>query len=457
MKKISIILVDLILIFGSVFLSYHVLNAEELIQDYERNIQAFYLISPAIILLYLIFMYSYGLYNASRRKLGDLVYTVFLISISLMIGIMAVCFFVREGALAFPRSVILLSGPFIFSSLLFWRTLIWKGERIRHGIREVVIVGPEAEYLSSLLKEKYKELYRVTYTCEESDSQLPAYIRESDEIFMTSGVTAKGRDKILLTASEKQTSVYFIPEYRDVSVMSASMKKTDDIPTFHIPLLELTMEERFVKRTLDLILSSIAFTIAFPIGLIVACFVKSDGGSIFYSQERLTRDGRVFKVLKFRTMIPNAEKLSGPVLAGENDPRITKVGKFIRATRLDELPQIINILNGDMSIVGPRPERPFFTEQFIQEVPQYSQRLKVKAGLTGLAQVEGKYNTTFENKLRYDLLYIANYSLYRDLLIILQTIKILFVKDSTEGVVKEDKAKEKEFYGSLTTADHKVD
>jgi lipopolysaccharide/colanic/teichoic acid biosynthesis glycosyltransferase len=133
-------------------------------------------------------------------------------------------------------------------------------------------------------------------------------------------------------------------------------------------------------------------------------------------------------------MIPDAEKISGPVLAENKDPRITPLGRFMRAIRLDEMPQLINIIRGDMSLVGPRPERPFFSEQFEKEIPEYGFRLKVKAGLTGLAQVEGKYNTSVEDKLRYDLIYISNYSFLRDLIIMIQTVKILFMKESTEGV-----------------------
>jgi lipopolysaccharide/colanic/teichoic acid biosynthesis glycosyltransferase len=168
--------------------------------------------------------------------------------------------------------------------------------------------------------------------------------------------------------------------------------------------------------------------------LILAALIKLDGGKVFYVQERLTEGGKIFKMIKFRTMIPDAEKISGPVLAEHNDPRITAIGRFMRAVRLDELPQLINILKGEMSIVGPRPERLYFTEQFVEEMPEYKYRLKVKAGLTGLAQVEGKYNTSAEDKLRYDLIYINNFSIWNDIVIILQTIKILFMKSSTEGV-----------------------
>jgi lipopolysaccharide/colanic/teichoic acid biosynthesis glycosyltransferase len=198
--------------------------------------------------------------------------------------------------------------------------------------------------------------------------------------------------------------------------------------------MELPPEEQIVKRMVDLVFGTIASIIALPFSIIIGIFIKLDGGPIFYAQERLTKDGKKFKMLKFRTMIPNAEQISGPVLAGKGDPRITKVGKYVRAIRMDEIPQLFNILKGEMILVGPRPERPFFVEQFEKEIPEYQYRLKVKAGLTGLAQIEGKYNTTVEDKLLYDLIYINDYSLLRDFLIMLQTVKILFLKSSTEGV-----------------------
>lgn len=172
--------------------------------------------------------------------------------------------------------------------------------------------------------------------------------------------------------------------------------------------------------------------------LIVTLLVKSDGGPAFYKQKRLTQGNRVFEIIKFRSMRVDAEKLSGPVLsAGEDDPRITKVGRFIRACRLDELPQLINILKGDMSIVGPRPERPEIAAEIQKTMPEFQLRTQVKAGLTGYAQVYGKYNTTFYDKLLMDLTYIAKPSIVEDLAIMLATVKILFSKESTEGVGKE--------------------
>ena len=157
---------------------------------------------------------------------------------------------------------------------------------------------------------------------------------------------------------------------------------------------------------------------------------------MFYKQKRLTLNDREFEVLKFRSMIVDAEKQTGAVLASGNDPRITKVGRFIRATRLDEIPQILNILKGDMSLVGPRPERKVFSEEFCQTIPEFAYRTKVKAGLTGYAQIYGKYNTVPYDKLRLDLMYIENYSILLDIKLILLTLRIIFSKDSTEGVEK---------------------
>ena len=189
---------------------------------------------------------------------------------------------------------------------------------------------------------------------------------------------------------------------------------------------------------MDIVLSGLSLIILSPVFLITAIAIKlEDRGPVFFRQERCTLYGRVFSILKFRSMIVGAEKAGVSVPATEKDPRITKVGAFIRATRIDELPQLINILKGDMSIVGPRPERVEHVEKYSREIPEFSYRLMVKGGLTGYAQVYGKYNTTAYDKLKLDLMYIQNYSLLLDIELILKTIKILFTKESTEGFSEE--------------------
>jgi lipopolysaccharide/colanic/teichoic acid biosynthesis glycosyltransferase len=172
--------------------------------------------------------------------------------------------------------------------------------------------------------------------------------------------------------------------------------------------------------------------------ILIALAIKLyDNGPVFYRQTRLTKDKKAFQIIKFRSMIVGAEDDGEAVLAQENDARITPVGRFIRATRLDELPQLFNIIKGDMSLVGPRPERPEIVSEYTKEMPEFAYRTRVKAGLTGFAQIYGKYNTVPYDKLKLDLFYIENYSLWMDVKLILMTVKTMLKKDSTEGVSEE--------------------
>lgn len=243
------------------------------------------------------------------------------------------------------------------------------------------------------------------------------------------------RNDIVKYCYQHHIRVYVVPKITDIILRNGV-----DITAFDTPLLlvagqGLTFGQRFLKRALDITLSTIALIPAAPIMLLVALAIKlEDGGPVFYKQERITLNDKPFYVTKFRSMIVDAEKLTGAVLAADNDPRITKVGKFIRATRLDELPQLLNILKGDMSVVGPRPERMSFIQEFCKEIPEFAYRTKVKAGLTGYAQIYGKYNTCPYDKLRMDLMYIEHYSLQMDIKLILMTVRILFSKESTEGI-----------------------
>ena len=247
-------------------------------------------------------------------------------------------------------------------------------------------------------------------------------------------VAAGIRNDLLKYCYHNRIRTYVAPKMTDIILKGAT-----DISLFDTPLLlvrgkGLTFSQRFVKRFMDIVLSSVALLIASPIMLIVSLAIKiEDRGPIFYRQKRVTIGGNVFEILKFRSMIPDAEIDGKAQPAVDNDPRITKVGRFIRATRIDELPQIINILKGDMSIVGPRPERVEHVRKYSKIIPEFDFRLSVKGGLTGYAQVYGKYNTTPYDKLRLDLMYIENYSLMLDIKLILMTIRIMLKKESTEG------------------------
>ena len=243
------------------------------------------------------------------------------------------------------------------------------------------------------------------------------------------------RNLILKRCYDDGIRVYLVPKISDIMVRSSS-----DLRLFDTPILlsrndGLQIDQAFFKRILDIVSAAALLILSSPFFFAFSLAIKAeDHGPVFYTQKRLTKDGAVFDILKFRTMRVNAEKDGVARLAGENDDRITKVGKILRATRLAELPQVLNILKGEMSMVGPRPERPEIAAEYEKEIPEFKMRLKVKAGLTGYAQIYGRYNTTPYDKLKLDLTYIRNYSFFRDLQLIFMTPKIMFMKESTEGV-----------------------
>lgn len=270
-------------------------------------------------------------------------------------------------------------------------------------------------------------------------------LTDIDAVYV-SGIPATLRNGIVKECIERDIDCYFIPHTGDVIIAGAEHIQCFSVPIMRARRAKLNPEYAFVKRALDILLSLCGLIVASPFMLIIALCVKLyDRGPIFYKQVRLTLDGREFEILKFRSMRVDAEKDGGARLATENDSRITPVGKFIRACRLDELPQLINILMGDMSIVGPRPERPEIAEQYEREMPAFHLRLQVRAGLTGTAQVYGRYNTSPRDKLKMDLMYINNMSLGEDLTLMFATARILLMKESTSGIAaRHTTASEKE-------------
>lgn len=261
--------------------------------------------------------------------------------------------------------------------------------------------------------------------------------RKHDAVILTD-IPAQIRNDILKYCYRYRIRTYVAPKLTDIMLRGAKNNTLFDTPLLMVKGTGLTPMQRIIKRAMDLVLCGIAMIPAAPVMLIIAAAIKiEDGGPVFYKQKRMTRGGREFEILKFRSMIVDAEKYAGAVLASEDDPRITKVGKVIRAARLDELPQLINILRGDMSFIGPRPERPEIIAQYTEVMPEFAFRMKVKAGLAGFAQVYGKYNTSPYDKLKLDLTYIENYSVWLDLKLMLLTLKVLFWPDSTEGVESE--------------------
>ncbi len=248
------------------------------------------------------------------------------------------------------------------------------------------------------------------------------------------------RNDILKYCYDANKYTYVMPKISDIIIRSGENVHLFDTPLLLLRNTGLTFERKVLKRFMDILLCTIALLAVGWLMILVAIGIKiEDGGPVFYKQDRVTKDGKVFQIIKFRSMIVNAEADGKAHPAVTDDERITKIGKITRATRFDEMPQIFNILKGDMSIVGPRPERVENVEEYTRDIPEFKYRLKVKAGLTGYAQIYGKYNTTAYDKLKLDLYYIENYSIRTDLRLIFMTVKVLFMKESTEGFDKQIK------------------
>ncbi len=245
---------------------------------------------------------------------------------------------------------------------------------------------------------------------------------------------AEMRNELLKFCFEHDIRCYCVPKISDIMITSAEDIHLFDTTLFLMRNRGLTVEQQFCKRLFDIVASLVAIVLTLPIMLVIAICIKAyDGGPVIFTQERLTKGGEVFRVKKFRSMVVNKNN-DQYCLTRKKDDRVTPVGKIIRAIHFDELPQLFNILKGEMSFVGPRPECPEIAEKYTQLIPEFPYRLKVKAGLTGYAQVYGKYNTTPYDKLKLDLTYIENYSLRMDIKLMMMTLKILFLKENTEGI-----------------------
>lgn len=246
------------------------------------------------------------------------------------------------------------------------------------------------------------------------------------------------REQCIRECYAQNVRLYLVPSFDDVILESSMMINLLDTPLYLMKNRGLSFEQELLKRFFDLLISVVVLLLLSPIMALVALLIKlEDGGSVFYRQDRLTKGGKIFRICKFRSMKENAEADGQAVLMQKDDDRITRVGRLIRKCRLDELPQLINVIQGDMSLVGPRPERPEIAERYYQTMPEFRFRLSGKAGITGYAQVMGKYNTTPYDKLVFDLMYLENYSLLFDIKIVLMTVKTIFNADATEGVHME--------------------
>ncbi len=422
-----ILLVILTAAFAFVWYKYY---SDTIILPYYRR-GNWVLIGIYCILIWLFFK-AYGGFKLGYLKKTDMLYSQ-LISVFCadFISYFLISLIGRDFMRISPMIMLTLAD---FGIIALWTLLTGKIYFLIYPPRKLIILYGSHEAASLVLKMSRRvDKYMI---CESvSINENPDKIRElimKYEGVIICDIPAGQRNDYLKFCFENSIRSYIAPKISDIIIRGA-----DNIRLFDTPLLlcrnyGLDFEQRLLKRIFDIVFSLIALIILSPIMLISAIAIKIyDRGPVFYKQKRLTINGKQFNIYKFRSMIVNAEKTGTPQLASYHDPRITPIGRFLRKVRLDELPQLLNILKGEMSVVGPRPERPELTELYKHEMPEFEFRLKVKAGLTGYAQVTGVYDTSPYNKLKMDLMYIENYSFRMDLQIILMTIKtMLFPPES---------------------------
>jgi exopolysaccharide biosynthesis polyprenyl glycosylphosphotransferase len=412
-----------------------------------RNYNAYIQLIPYISIFTIILFNMYGLYNNQlKRRLEEIFYTFIPATFILVLFTGSVSYLTQN--LAFPRSVYLLSLPSIFIVMVCWRYASIALERLVAQKEDIIILakGKSAAKLFKNINNSVHGNYNIkkiiiddkNYLKDINDSNLNIIegfnnleeelkSSEADIIALTSNLSEEQKKSALYIALDKGWEVTLVPEFYEIMVSGSQLEQLGEMPVFEILPKSKSVGYAF-KRVFDIVLASIGIILSLPLTIPAAIAVKLESrGPLFFTQQRISRNDKKFDVYKFRTMVNDAEKNTGPVLAQENDSRITKVGKILRKTRIDEVPQLLNVLKGDMSIVGPRPERPHFVEQFEKDLPHYKFRHHIKSGITGLAQVHGFYDTDAEDKLRMDLLYANRRSLFFDIRIILETLKVIFM------------------------------
>lgn len=437
-KKIIIMTMS-IAIFGLVILAFAYVwytdyNYNLMTGDKFFNRKGNWLIIALYGLMQLFFTKIYGGYKVGYYKISNIIYSQML-SITLVNGLIyfVISLVGRQLVDLTPIFKLTFIDAFI---IVAWTYVVSKIYEQLFPPRRLLVIY--SNHNATMLIKKMcqrSDKYQICEAISIDDGleQIKSRIDEYDGAIICDA-PGKIRNDILKYCFETSKRTYITPKISDVIIRGA-----DELNLFDTPILlcrnrGLSMEQRFIKRFFDITLSLIALIILSPILLIIAIAIKLyDHGPVFFTQERVTIDGKKFKIYKFRSMIVDAEKDGLSIPATDNDPRITPVGKIIRKTRFDEFPQLINIIKGDMAIVGPRPERVEHVEEYAKEMPEFRYRTKVKAGLTGYAQIYGKYNTTAYDKLKLDMMYIENYSLKLDFQLIIMTVKVLFMKESTEG------------------------
>ena len=404
----------------------------------QRNIEPFAFMLPWFVAVFLMLMIIYDLYSI-YIKFDDILASLICVVLIAVVINASLSFTLRQFAV--PRSIFLIASILQLLLLSLWRYQAWRRGYLIKNPRPVLIIGYPGEIRKLMgsvnvsLNKGLKITREIRLNSKDNfESSWQTFLSNAsagsiEVILICGSVGHREREIIISYALEEGKLVMLVPGIYEILLQQAKMVSAGDMPVIQLQGIMGEGRLQMVKRTIDISLSLLALLVTSPLMLGIFLAVKLDSpGPVFYAQERAGIKGKTFDLYKFRTMIRDAERLSGPVMTGQRDDRITRVGRFLRRTRLDELPQFINILKGDMSLVGPRPERPHFIEEYTETLPEFDYRHQIQAGLTGMAQVEGNYTTDPVNKLRYDLYYAQKKSLFMDLVILLRTARVMLQK-----------------------------
>lgn len=436
LPKWMVALTDLSLANLAIYLSFILVTGE--LQGFQ--IGPLLILFPAISVVTVIIFASLGLYTRQRSGFAPVVRAILTAVVGIFVFTIIFAFMTRT--FLFQRLVFVVALGLQFVLLLAWRALHFYLERWVHGRQKLLVVGAGAE-TDMVLKKLTSlpgHLFAVEAVLERFDQdEFKELLPKTDAVLMAGDLELKVKDEIIRESFTQAKDLFVVPGLYEIILTRAQVTQAEDAPLVECLSLSLSLAQQLFKRAFDLALTVLLIIPALPLLLIAGLVVRFDSpGPVIYRQERVGLKGKVFTLYKLRTMAEEAERISGPVFAMEEDDRVTKAGRFLRKTRLDELPQLFNVLIGDLSLVGPRPERPFFVEKFMNEMPEYSLRHLVKPGITGLAQVAGYYSTNTYDKLKHDLSYLADYSLALDFKILLLTIPTLFNFKAAQGVEKND-------------------
>lgn len=443
--KLFEMVIYLIIVHGS----YLFLLVADFNESYDsKNIDS-YLDSVLLISLFTIgiLLFTDALNTAKKSKEENFV--IMLIYVVLVaFGTMAAVFFGRGFAM--PRSVILLGMVLQLILSLSTKFLILYTINYRRKKKSIAIIGTQDEkevlFSKIMTTNPYGDLMKYYIFLDDFDiDKISAYLYKVDKIYISDLACPEVMNLLVNFCISNQIQMNFVPKTYEIAVNNSKIHFASDVPILKMNDLTLPWEKMFIKRIMDIVISLLGLIVLSPVMLSVALvlFIK-EGSPVVFKQERVTRDNQVFTLYKFRTMVNNAEKDTGAIWSTTDDPRITKLGKTLRKYWLDETLQLVNVLKGDMSMVGPRPERPEFIDEFAKNIPDFKYRVNVKAGVTGYAQIQGKYNTKPENKLKFDLFYIQNSSVLFDLTLLLETVKKVIM-----GTLKRGDNKEKSYHDIL--------